>query len=153
MPGTTPEQISQHRVIDDTGLQDIIIRSHSFRWSKDTALAGFEGVEEVSLLGPANAAESIPEGQLGWQHGFVVRALRLTPGASIPAHVRREEEVLFIQQGSCLVTVDRESLKMGPGDTFTTPIGSTRAFANQGQKACTIYVTRRNNQPLAPEFT
>lgn len=153
MPRTTPEQVSQHRVIDGTSLQDIVIRSRNFRWSKNTALAGFDGVEEVSLLGPANEAESIPEGQLGWQHGFVVRALRLTPGASISAHVRREEEVLFIQQGSCLITVDRESLELRAGDTFTTPIGSTRAFANQGQKACTIYVTRRNNQPMAPKFT
>jgi quercetin dioxygenase-like cupin family protein len=153
MRRTTPDQIAQHRVIDTGGLQGIIIRRRNFRWSTQTALSCFEGVEEVSLLGPANEVESIPEGHLGWQHGFVVRALILAPGASIPAHVRKEEEVIFIQQGSCRIAVDGESLELNPGDTFTTPIGSNRSFSNHGRKACTIYVTRRNNKPEAPEFT
>ena len=153
MPTTTPEQVSQHRVIDARGLQGIIIRSRNFSWSKGTALAGFEGVEETPLIGSANDAESIPEGRLDWPHGFVVRALALAPGAGIPGHIRREEEVLFVQHGSCRITVDGESLELNPGDTFTTPIGSNRAFTNQGHKACTIYITRRNNQPMAPEFT
>jgi len=174
MPRTTPEQVSQHRVIDARGLQGIIIRSCNFYWSKGTALASFEGVEETALIGPywskgtalasfegveetaligpTNDAESIPEGRLDWLHGFVVRALALAPGAGIPGHIRREEEVLFVQHGSCRITVDGESLELNPGDTFTTPIGSNRAFTNQGHKACTIYITRRNNQPMAPEF-
>ena len=153
MPGTTPEQVSEHSVIGAEGLKDIIVRKRNFHWSKDTVLAGFDGVEEVSLLGPENGAESIPQGHLGWQHGFVVRALRLGPGATIPAHSRKEEEVIFVQQGSCRVTVDGESLGLNPGDTFTTPIESNRTFENQGQVACTLYITRRNNQPMAPEFT
>jgi mannose-6-phosphate isomerase-like protein (cupin superfamily) len=153
MPRTTAKQVAQHRVIDSEGLRDIIVRSHKFRWSTQTTLSRFEGVEEVSLLGPANEAESMPAGHLGWQHGFVVRALSLAPGASIPAHIRKEEEVLFIQQGSCRITVDGESLEMNPGDSFTTPIGSRRSFSNHGQMACTLYITRRNNQPMAPEFT
>ena len=153
MPKTSPEQVAQHRVISAGDLRDIIIRSRDFNWSTQTVLSGFEGVEELSLLGPANETELMPVGQLGWQHGFAVRALKLSPGASIPAHIRREEEVLFIQQGNCRITVDGESLELNPGDTFTTPIGSKRSFSNHGQKACTIYVTRRNNKPEAPEFT
>lgn len=153
MPRTTPEQVAQHRAIDASGLREIIIRSRKFSWSKDTALANFDGVEEAALLGPANEAESIPAGHLSWKHGFVLRALRLAPGASVPAHVRSEEEVIFVQHGECHVTVDNSRLQLEAGDTFTTPPGSQRAFTNPGQKACTIYITRRNDQPEAPEFT
>jgi len=152
MPRTTQEQVSKHRVIDSAGLKDIIVRNHNFNWSKDTSLSKFDGVEEVALLGPANGAEQVPDGHLPWKHGFVVRALRLMPGAVIPVHIRKEEEVIFVQQGNCRVTVDNEPLDLDPGDTFTTPIGIKRSFVNQGQKVCTIYLTRSSNQPLAPEF-
>ena len=152
MPRTTSQQVSEHRVIDASGLKNIIVRSRNFHWSKDTALSRFDGVEEVSLLGPANGAELAPEGHLGWEHGFVVRALRLMPGASIPTHIRKEEEVIFVQQGGCRVMVGDESLDLNPGDTFTTPIGSSRRYTNHGQMACTVYITRSSNQPLAPEF-
>lgn len=152
MPRTSPQQVSEHKVIDAKGLKSIIVRSRNFHWSKETALSNFEGVEEVALLGPANGAELVSDGHLNWKHGFVVRALRLMPGASIPGHVRKEEEVIFIQQGNCRVKVEGESLDLSPGDTFTTPIGSERSFKNQGRKACTFYITRSSNQPMAPEF-
>jgi len=152
MPKTNQQQVAEHRVINAKGMKSIIVRSRNFRWSKDTALSSFEGVEEVHLLGPANGAESVSEGHLAWDHGFVVRALRLSPGASIPAHVRKEEEVIFAHQGDCRVTVEGESLDLNPGDTFTTPIGSKRSFANLGREACTLYITRSSNQPMATEF-
>jgi quercetin dioxygenase-like cupin family protein len=153
MPRTTEEQVAEHRVIDATGLREIIIRTRKFEWSKETTLASFDGVEEVALLGPVNAAEGIPEAPLAWEHGFVLRALRLAPGAIVPPHIRREEEVIFVQHGECQVTVNGTKLELAPGDTFTTPIGSARAFSNLGEKVCTIYITRRNNKPEAPEFT
>lgn len=153
MPRTSPEQVARHRVIDAAGLREIIIRSRKFEWSNDTALGAFDGVEEVALLGPANEAEGITEAPLSWEHGFVLRALRLAPGGAVPAHVRREEEVIFVQQGECEVTVDSSKLQLEPGDTFTTPIGSVRGFVNYSNKPCTIYITRRNNKPEAPEFT
>lgn len=152
MPRTSPQQVSEHRVINAEGLREIIVRSRNFHWSKETALANFEGVEEVALLGPANGAELVPAGHLDWNHGFVVRALRLMPGAFVPYHVRKEEEVIFIQQGECRITVEGQSLDLSPGDTFTTPIGAKRRFENHGPKACIFYITRSSNQPLAPEF-
>jgi quercetin dioxygenase-like cupin family protein len=152
MPRTTPEQVARHQVVDINGLQKIIIRNRNFQWLKGTALSVFDGVEEAALLGPANAAESIPEGQLNWPHGFVMRAFRIAPGARIPAHTRHEEEVIFVQQGRFNIEVDDHILELGPGDTFTTPIGSARAFVNPGHEVCTIYITRRFDQPAAPEF-
>ena len=152
MPRTTSEQVARHQVVDSAAVEKIVIRHRDFKWSGDTALSGFSAVQEVALLGPASELESLPEGHLNWPHGFSQRALRLSPGARIPAHSRKEEEVMFIQEGNCRVTVDGESLDLNPGDTFTTPIGASRSFANEGDENCVIYLTRRGNQPEAPEF-
>jgi len=153
MPRTTPEQVAAHQVVDSAGLEQIVIRTPDFRWRSDSALSLFDGVEEAPLLGPANEAEALPGGNLGWPHDFALRALRLAPGARIPAHRRFEEEVLFVQRGALAVSVDGDALELGAGDTFTTPIGSARTFANAGGEPCIVYVTRRTDQPRAPEFT
>jgi quercetin dioxygenase-like cupin family protein len=152
MPRTTSEQVARHQIVDSDSAEAIVIRKRDFEWSGGTALSGFNGVQEVALLGPASEVESLPEGHLCWLHGFSLRALKLSPGASIPAHSRNEEEVMFIQEGNCHVTVDGELLGLNPGDTFTTPIGANHSFANQGDETCVIYLTRRGNQPEAPEF-
>ena len=131
----------------------IVVRSREFKWASGTALAQFEGVEEAALLGPASGDENLPEGHLAWPHEFVLRALRLAPGAAVPAHRRREEEVIFVHRGACEVNVDGESLYLAEGDTFTTPIGSMRSFANTGGSRSVLYITRRHDRPAAPEFT
>ena len=153
MPRTTAEQVSEHQVVDIESLKKICIRSRNFEWSADTALSAFEGVEEVALLGPSNEAESIPDGHLSWFHGFVMRALRMAPGSTVPAHCRQEEEVIFVHRGALTVTVDGKILNLVQGDTFTTPIGSKRTFSNQDTGDCIVYITRRNNQPEAAEFS
>lgn len=152
MPRTTPSQVAAHRVVDSAGLESIVIRQRDFHWRSDSALAG-AGVEEVSLLGPSNEAESIPDGHLPWPHEFVLRALRLAPGSAIPPHVRVEEEVVFVQQGSCRLTVAGEVLDLGPGDTFTTPVGAARGMENPAAEECILYVTRRHDRPTAPRFS
>ncbi len=152
MPRTTPEQVAQHQVVDINGLQKIIIRSRNFQWLKSTMLSSFEGIEEAVLLGPANTAESTPDGQLEWPHGFVMRALRIAPGSQVPAHIRQEEEVIFVQQGEFRIEVDGQTLELQAGDTFTTPIGAKRIFSSPGKDHCIVYITRRYDQPQAPEF-
>jgi len=152
MPRTTPEQVAQHQVVSSKQMNGIVIRRNDFRWSGASALSRFDGIEEAALLGPANEAEALPGGHLGWSHEFVLRALRFTHGASVPAHRRWEEEVIFVQSGHLCVSVNGETLELGPGDTFTTPIGSSRTFTNTGAATCLAYITRRNDQPEAPEF-
>ena len=153
MPKTTAEQVAEHQVVDSETLESIVVRARDFTWLSSTALAGFDGVQEAPLLGPANAAEALTDGALSWNHEFVLRALRLAPGALVPAHRRREEEVIFVQQGSLQIAAGGEVLDMGPGDTFTTPIGATRTFINPGDVDCIAYITRRNDLPQAPEFS
>ena len=153
MPRTSPEQVSRHQVAEISQLKKISVRSQNFNWLKSTELSAFKGVEEVALLGPANEAESIPAGQLNWSHGFVMRTLKLAPESLVPAHIRQEEEVIFVQQGVFNVAVDGEALVLKQGDTFTTPIGSKRSFSNHGKNDCIVYITRRHDHPEAAEFS
>jgi len=152
MPRTTVEQIAAHRIVDSRALEQIVVRSRDFRWRADTALCSNQGVEEVALLGPGNSVESLPDGHLAWMHGFVLRALRCAPGASVPPHCRAEEEVIFVQDGELRLTVDAEAIDLGKGDTFSTPVGARRSFVNHGAKPCVVYITRRGDRPSAPEF-
>ena len=152
MPVTTQEQIDEHRVVTSDAMENIVIRKQDFDWRNDTALSKFDGVEEVSLVGGASPDEGIQASKLGWEHGFVVRGLKFQAGASIPAHVREEEEVIFVHQGKISITVDGEIIELGAGDNFTTPIGSTRSFENTDSAESIYYVTRRHSVPQPPKF-
>ena len=98
MPVTSQSQIDEHRVVSSEALESIVIRTKDFAWGKDSVLAQYEGVEEVSLVGGDSPEEGINASKLGWKHGFVVRGLRCQAGATIPAHTRAEEEVIFVHQ-------------------------------------------------------
>ena len=153
LPKTTPEQVAGHQVVGLDALKKISIRRRAFQWLSNTVLSSFDGVEEAPLLGSANEVESLPDGDLNWSHGFVMRALKLAPGAMVASHCRQEEEVIFVQTGTFSVEVDGKTLELGQGDTFTTPIGSQRTFSNQGTDTSIVYITRRHDQPQAPDFT
>lgn len=152
MPVTTEAQIAEHRVITSEMLEDIIIRREDFQWTNSSLLSQFEGVSEAPLVGPANPDEGLEKSKLGWEHDFVVRALALQSGASVPVHIRHEEEVIFVLEGELSLSVDNTQFVMTAGDTFTTPIGTVRQFKNPSDTTTTLYITRRGNTPKAPEF-
>lgn len=114
--------------------------------------SAFDGVKEVALVGPESPAEDLPASKLNWSHKFVVRGLKLAQGSKVNDHIRFEEEVIFVHQGEVDITVDGETLSLGKGDTFTTPINAARSFTQQGKGDCILYITRRNDQPKAPKF-
>lgn len=152
MPRTTAAQIAAHRIVNSSHLRAIVIRRDDYDWRTDTALSRHPGVEEAALLGPASPAEAVPAGRLEDPLGFAFRALRLGPGAAVPAHRRAEEEVIFVLCGRLQIEVDGQSLELARGDTFTTPVGVRRSFREAGGDVCTLYVTRRGDQPTAPVF-
>ena len=152
MPVTTQAQIDEHRKIGNEDLEKCVIRTDNFDWRKDTELSKFDGVEEVSLIGGDNPEEGIIASRLGWKHGFVVRGLKLAAGAEIPSHIRSEEEGLFVDQGKIKITVDGDTIELGEGDNFTTPIGANRSFVNNGGSDLIVYVTRGGDAPKAPQF-
>jgi quercetin dioxygenase-like cupin family protein len=150
---TNALQISEHRFVDSEVLDQYVIRTADFDWQNDTTLSKFEGVSEVSLIGGESALEGIAASKLGWKHGFVVRALKLQAGATIPLHQRAEEEVIFVHQGSLSITVDEETIQLVAGDNFTTPIGSERSFSNLSDSESICYITRRGDSPQLPVFS
>lgn len=152
MPITSESQIAEHRVVGSEQLNDIVIRRENFAWRSDTKLANFGGIREAALVGPACPDEGLEQAKLGWSHNFVVRALELQPGASIPQHVRHEEEVIFVFEGQINLLVEGEAIDMQKGDTFTTPISSRREFLNTGSSVALLYITRRGDSPEAPDF-
>jgi quercetin dioxygenase-like cupin family protein len=153
MPVTTEQQIAQHRVVDNKALNDIIIRTRDFDWRNDTVLSQFDGVFEVSLIGGDSRDEGISPSKLGWKHGFVVRGLKLLPGANIPAHQRSEEEVIFVHQGRLSINVEGQMVELAEGDNFTTPVDSIRSFTNGSDTEMVCYITRRGDRPQKPVFS
>jgi len=152
MPITSAEQIAQHRIVGSDVMESIVQRKETFEWASNRCLAQFDGVEEVPLVGPKSETEDLPASKLNWSHNFVVRGLKIEKGAKVNRHIRYEEEVIFVHQGEVNINVDGEDIRLTKGDTFTTPIESTRSFENKGSSDCTLYVTRRHDQPQAPKF-
>ena len=150
---TNSQQIAEHRFVDSDVLDQYVIRIADFDWQNNTALSKFEGASEVSLIGGNSTEEGIAASKLGWKHGFVVRALKLQAGATIPSHQRAEEEVIFVHQGSLSITVDAETIHLVAGDNFTTPIGSERSFSNLSATETVCYITRRGDIPQPPVFS
>lgn len=152
MPVTTAEQVAEHAYIDSDALESIVLRHDRFPWRDSSRLARSAGVLEAAIIGDASPAEGLEAGIFSSPHGFSVRALSLEPRAVISPHRRNEEEVLFVQSGRLAVRCDDEPLELGPGDTFTTPIGAWRQFANTQTGPCEVLVTRRGDRPSPPEF-
>jgi len=152
MPVTSSKQIAEHRVVNSAAMENIVQRTETFDWANNKCLAQFNGVKEVALVGPESPAEDLPASKLNWSHKFVVRGLKLAQGSKVNDHIRFEEEVVFVHQGEVDITVDGETLSLGKGDTFTTPIDATRSFTQQGTGDCILYITRRHDKPQAPKF-
>ncbi len=76
----------------------------------------------------------------------------MASGASVPMHVRREEEVIFVHKGTLLVSTPNGDVVMGAGDTFTTPKSLPRSFRATSSDGCIAYVVRGGDEAGAVEF-
>ena len=112
------------------------------------------GVEECPIIVPKATRDGFAPGPITgwWPHGFNLRALKMASGASIPAHVRREEEVLMIHSGLLEITLPKGRVILGAGDSFTTPKGLSRAFRATSSEGCIAHVVRGGEDIAAPEF-
>jgi mannose-6-phosphate isomerase-like protein (cupin superfamily) len=58
---------------------------------------------------------------------------RLPPGGATKAHFHpRTEEIYYILEGTALMTVDQESVPVGPGDAIAIPPGMVHMICNTG---------------------
>ncbi len=113
-----------------------------------------EGVVESAIITPTETGDGFAPGPIAgwWPHGFNLRALTLESGATVPSHVRQEEEVIFVHRGVLEVKTPEGAVLLGPGDTFTTPKGLARAFRATSSAAVAAYVVRGGDSPAAPRF-
>ena len=112
------------------------------------------GVTESAIITPCPTGDGFAPGPISgwWRHGFNLRALRLESGASVPPHIRDETEVIFIHAGVLEIATPNGTVLLGPGDTFTTPIGLPRGFRATSSAAVAAYVVRGGDAPAAPRF-
>lgn len=105
------------------------------------------GVIEAAVIGPANMAEGLGMGRLGWEHGFHLRRLSFESRSALPLYRRREAEVLFVQHGTLAVSTAQEQIHMGPGDTLTVPVGQVHSLASED--GAVVFVVRGGDHPAA----
>lgn len=151
-PPLTAADLGRFRRMTAAEMAECVLPSSDIQYSRATILGRIEGVAEGPVIGPANAAEAVPAGKMSWQHGFHVRRLQLQSGTRIPAHVRHEEEVIFVHRGELTVSAGKQRRVLGQGDLVTTPIGTTRSFDNAGKASCDLIVVRGGNAPGAPDW-
>ena len=102
----------------------------------DTRSPGSADKENVTLIGRGASRNPNQHVHIPEPHGFKLRALKMASDAAVPAHVRYEEEVIFVQEGMLQITAPDGSVVMGAGDTFTTPKGLARAFRATSSDDC-----------------
>ncbi len=113
-----------------------------------------EGVEEAGVIVPRATDDGFPAGPITgwWPHGCNLRLLTLQTGAYVPLHLRREAEVLIIQEGVIEVSWAEGSILLGPGDTLTVPVGLAHAFRNTASVPAVAFVVRGTENPAMPLF-
>lgn len=124
-----------------------VVRYASLKGNPSSPLAG-PGVEECPIITPKPTADGFDPGPIigWWPHGFNLRALKMQSGAAVPAHIRHEEEVIFVHKGTLAITTPAGTVVLGAGDTFTTPKGLSRAFRATSSDGCMAYVVRGGDE-------
>ena len=133
MPITTQAQIDAHRVMSVDEMMDCVLLEKDQRSSQESALTrNIDGVSEKPILGPANVREGISAGKMAWEHGFHLRRLDMAAGATLPAHSRAQEEVVYLFRGDLAFQWENGELRMSMGDVLTVPQGLMHSFSNAG---------------------
>lgn len=149
----SPELIARLATPSLDRLAKGVVRAADMKGFPGSPLAG-PGVEECPVIVPAATADGFPAGPITgwWRHGFNLRCLRMACGASVPAHVRTEEEVVFVHSGTLEVSTPAGAVVMAAGDTFTTPKGMPRAFRALSSDGVSAYVVRGGDEAGAVRF-
>ena len=156
MPATTAGQVAELKRLDSTSLESCVARYHDGNGAADSVLARNASagrVSEQAIIGQANSKEGVPQAPLAWEHGFHLRRLEFGPGARLPAHSRREEEVWTVHEGNLRIGWGRESLALAPGDVLTVPIGLERTIENPTADPAEAFIVRGGDSPAGPHWT
>jgi hypothetical protein len=70
-----------------------------------------------------------PDGHFTDDHGFTLRRLDLTAGATLPAAQLEGIEIIFVHRGSLAISWTDGEVTLGEGDTMTVPTGVARTLS------------------------
>lgn len=154
MPRTTKAQVAALDTYTSAALAQCVFRlGGAAAGSPSSVLAASgPGLREFPVLGASNESEGLEAGVIKGTHGFVLRQVTFSPGASVPAHTRAEEEVLIVHRGAVRVGVREESIELHQGDVLTVPVGSPRTFSNERSADAIVHVVRCGERPSPPVF-
>jgi quercetin dioxygenase-like cupin family protein len=149
----TPEKLRELATPPMSELAKYAIKAADIKGNPNSPLAG-PGVEEAPVIGDVDAEDGFTAGPISghWQHDFTLRRLKLETGATIPAHARAEQEVVFVQSGTLEFSWDGGKLVLGAGDTLTVPIGLMHGYRNPASADAIAFVIRGAAAPAAPVF-
>lgn len=150
MPVTDAATVARVQRLDAAAIRRCVVTVEEFAALATGPLSACPGVSEAAVIGPANPAEGIGAGKMGWAHGFHLRRLQFVPGARVPLHQRMEAEVLFVQQGALEVEAGGEAVILHPGDTLTVPVGMDRSFTSP--RGSVVFAVRGGDAPAAPRW-
>lgn len=151
MPPTTAADVARLDRYDSAALKRCVVSFGEL--ASGGGLSAVPGFSECPIVGPANPAESMPQGRMAWSHGFQVRALLIQPQACTPEHRREEEEVILLHKGVLRVVWEAGVIDLHAGDTLTVPIGLRREYRNETSEDVVAYVVRGGDHPRAPQWT
>ncbi len=153
MPPTTSDMVASMRKVTREEMQDGVFTAADVAPQTTSILAQIDGIDEQPIIGAANPAENIRAGKMAWPHGFHLRRLTMAAASEVGMHSRRQEEVIYIYEGSMDVSWPGGKLSLSQGDVLTVPVNLNRRFENSGNSATTAYVTHGGDSPSAPKFT
>ena len=141
MPVTSDVQIERLDRYDNEKLESCVIRSGSGKYRGE--FQSLNGVEERRLIGI---------GQIDWDHGFTLSEILIAKGAAIPEHHLNVKDVLFIDSGKVVCSIEDETTILSAGDTITFPIGARRSLRNAGDIEARIVAARGSDREARIEW-
>ena len=149
---TTQEQAEQLTKLSDEDMAKCIATAEELDSLPRGGFSNLTGVDEIAVIGTSNPNEQIAAGKINWPHGFHMRRLRIAPGASIPKHLRSDQEVIIVQDGSVDVSTPEYDFTLNKGDLFSAPRNVQREYRNTTDTIADLMVVRPGNEPVAAKF-
>jgi quercetin dioxygenase-like cupin family protein len=150
---TTQEQAEQLTKLSSDDMAKCFATQEELVSLPRGGFSALTGVDEIAVIGVPNPNEKIEAGKMNWPHGFQMRRLRIAAGASIPKHLRSDQEVIIVQDGSIDVSTPGYDFSLNKGDLFSAPRNLEREYSNTTDTVADLIVVRPGNQPVAAEFS
>ncbi|WP_225335474.1 cupin domain-containing protein [Halomicrobium urmianum] len=80
------------------------------------------------------AVEGVHLTQLAVGERMSVQHFHFEPGAGVPEHSHRHEQVGYVDQGTLTFAVDGEEFTVGPGDSYVIPGDEPHSAENRGEE-------------------